>query len=107
MSEGIVELTAENFDAQTRTGVVLVDFWAPWCNPCRMQGPILEKVAAQVGAAARVAKVNVDEHQEPAARYGVRGIPTLILFKDGQSIKQFVGVQQEKTLVDAIRAVAG
>lgn len=107
MSEGVVELTAENFDAQTRTGVVLVDFWAPWCGPCQMQGPILEKVAAQIGAAARIAKVNVDEHREPAVRYGVRGIPMLILFKDGQSLKQFVGVQQEKTLVDAIRAVAG
>lgn len=102
MSEHVKELTGQTFDAQIKTGVTLVDFWAPWCGPCRMQAPILEQVAQKVGQRAVIAKLNVDEYPELAARYGIRGIPTLILFKDGQPIQQFVGLQPEQRLIAAI-----
>jgi len=96
------ELTEELFDDAIKEGTVLVDFWAPWCGPCRMQGPILDEVAKQVGDAATVAKVNVDEAPGVAARFGVRSIPTLIVFKNGEVDKQFVGVQQAAALIEAL-----
>ncbi len=104
MAEGVIELNSNNYDESTKSGVVLVDFWAPWCGPCKMQGPILEKVAAEVGGKAVIAKVNVDENPELAAKYGIRSIPTLILLKDGENKQQFVGLQQLAGLVSAINA---
>lgn len=102
MSDQVKELTTDNFNEAIASGTVLVDFWAPWCGPCKMQGPILEKVAGQVGDKAVIAKVNVDENAPLAAQYGVRSIPTLILFKDGEKVQDFIGVQQENTLVDLL-----
>src|SRR5210317_2386830 len=104
MAEGIVELTGSTYDDAVQSGVALVDFWAPWCGPCKMQTPILEKVAAAVGDKAIIAKVNVDENPELAAKYGIRSIPTLILLKDGESKQQLIGLQQEAALVAAIEA---
>jgi len=104
MAEGLIELTGTSFEETIKAGVVLVDFWAPWCGPCKMQTPILEKVAATVGEKAVIAKVNVDEAPEIAANFGIRSIPTIILFKDGENKQQFVGVQQEAALVAAIDA---
>jgi thioredoxin 1 len=99
-----VELNETTFNQTIRSGVTLVDFWAPWCGPCQIQIPILEKVAGAIGGRAVIAKLNVDESPAPAAEYGVRGIPTLILFKNGEEIQRFVGVQQEKHLLSAIEA---
>ena len=104
MAEGVIELNGDSYDAATAKGVVLVDFWAPWCGPCKMQGPILEKVAAEIGDKAVIAKVNVDESPELAAKYGVRSIPTLILLKDGEVSQQFVGLQQQPALVSVINS---
>ena len=107
MSENIKEITDAQFADATRAGVVLVDFWAPWCGPCRILGPILEEVAAAVGAKASVAKVNIDENTATAAKYGIDTIPTLLLFKDGQVAQQFVGLQRKEQLLAAIEAQAG
>jgi thioredoxin 1 len=102
MSDKVIELTTENFKEAIASGTVLVDFWAPWCGPCKMQGPILDKVADQIGDKAVIAKVNVDEAAPIAAEYGVRSIPTLILFKDGEKVQDFIGVQQEPALLEVL-----
>ena len=103
MSAGIIELNDSNFDAEAKAGVVLIDFWAPWCGPCRMQGPILEQIVGKVEGA-KIAKLNVDEAPAVAAKFGIMSIPTLIVLKDGQTVKQFVGVQQADTLLAALNA---
>jgi thioredoxin 1 len=97
-------LTDQTFKETIQSGVTLVDFWAPWCGPCKFQLPILEKVVAAIGERATVAKLNVDEQPATAAAFGVRSIPTLILFKDGKIVQQMVGVQQEDQLVQAIES---
>jgi thioredoxin 1 len=98
----IVHLTDESFDDAVAEGVVLVDMWAPWCSPCLVQGPIVEKVAKTIGDKARVAKLNVDDGLGAANRLGIQAIPTLILLKDGVEVERFVGLQSEGTLVSAI-----
>jgi len=102
MAGKVLDLTDRDFDETIRSGVTLVDFWAPWCAPCMMQGPIVEQVAEKVDGKATVAKLNVDEGQQAAGRYGVRAIPTIIVFRDGESVQQLVGVQSEDQLVAAI-----
>lgn len=102
MSEGMVQLTAANFEAETSKGVILVDFWAPWCGPCRMLGPILERLAPKVAPKARIGKVNVDEEQALAMRFNISSIPTLLLFKDGVVVQQMLGVQSEAKLQQVI-----
>lgn len=102
-NEGIIDLDDQIFSEYiSKNRMVLVDFWAPWCGPCVMQTPILEKVAEQVGDKAVIAKMNVDENQQVAAKYGIRSIPTIMIFKNGELAEQFVGVQQEQSLVDAL-----
>ncbi len=105
MAEKTLNLTDQNFAETVNSGVTLVDFWAPWCGPCMMQGPIVEQVAEKMDGRAKMAKLNVDEGQQVAGQYGVRSIPTLIIFKDGEAVQQYVGVQSEARLVSAIEAV--
>jgi len=102
----VAELSEAGFDTAVAEGLVLVDFWAPWCGPCRMQAPILAEVARSVEGKARVAKVNVDDCPELAARFGVRSIPTLVLLRDGEAVRGWVGLQQADELVRAIAAQA-
>lgn len=104
MAHNLITLTDSDFEKTIETGVILVDFWAPWCGPCMIQGPICEQVAEKVKGRAKVAKLNVDEGPNTAAKYGIRSIPTLIIFKDGKMVQQFVGVRQEQELVSAIAA---
>ena len=100
----VIHLTTPAFPAiKAQTKPVLIDFWAPWCGPCRTQGPILETVSQQVGDQAIVAKVNVDEERELAGQFGVEAIPTLVLLKDGKVVNRFVGVQQAAQLVAALQ----
>ena len=100
--ELIIHLNANNFNTTIAEGVTLVDFWAPWCGPCRVQGPILEEVAESVKGRAKIAKLNVDNAGSVAGRFGVQSIPTLVLFKDGNEVRRFVGVQNHNTLMEAI-----
>ena len=99
---GVTELNDANFTETIKQGVTLVDFWAPWCAPCLIQSPIVEKVAEKAGNKAKVAKVNVDEAQQAAAELGIRAIPTVFVFKDGKPFQQFVGLTQEDKLISAI-----
>ena len=89
----IMHLTKENFDTVTSSGLTLVDFWATWCGPCRMQAPILDELDAQFGSTVKVCKVDVDAQPGLAQRFGVFSIPTLIAFKDGEPISKRVGLQ--------------
>lgn len=100
MSE--VTFTKDNFDKLIAKDLTLVDFWAPWCSPCRMQGPVIEKLAEKFNGKATIGKFNVDEEKSIPARYGVRSIPTIMLFKNGKAVKQFVGLQNEEALTRVI-----
>jgi len=102
MANKVIELTDKNFKETISSGVTLVDFWAPWCGPCMMQGPIVEKLAGKVAGTARVAKVNVDESMQTAVQYQIRSIPTLMIFKDGEISSQLVGLHTEEQLLSAV-----
>jgi len=101
----IMELSDTNFQAQVKNGVVLVDFWASWCMPCKMMAPVLNATAEGLGNKAKIAKLDVDANRESSAKYGVRSIPTLILFKNGKEVNRFVGVKTKDFLLKEINKV--
>ena len=100
-----VELTVSNFDEMTKEGVALVDFWAPWCGPCRMIAPVIEELAAEFDGKAKICKVNTDEEQDIAVKFGIRSIPTIMFFKDGKMVDQVVGAQSKAALEQKIDAL--
>lgn len=104
-----VVVSDQNFDTEvTRSAIpVLVDFWATWCNPCQMQMPILEEVAKEFEGKVKVAILNVDDNPQTASKYGIMSIPTLIIFNEGNTAKQMIGVQSKETLVEEINKVLG
>jgi len=104
-TQSVLILDGKSFELELgrkEGGPLLVDFWAEWCGPCRIMGPIVEKLAERFKASARVGKVDVDQNQALAARYGVLSIPTLLLFKDGQVVEQVVGTTSEDNLARMI-----
>ncbi|HEV8337341.1 MAG TPA: thioredoxin [Candidatus Polarisedimenticolia bacterium] len=104
-SEEVLILDAMSFEREISgqgNGPILVDFWAEWCGPCRLMAPILDKVAVRFKGKARIGKVDVDEHQALAAKFGILSIPTLLLFKDGKVVEQVVGTTSEENLAKLI-----
>jgi thioredoxin 1 len=104
----LCELSGSDFEVEVLKSPLptLVDFWAPWCGPCRAVGPVLEQLAAERAKSVKVAKLNVDESPDVAAAYAVHSIPTLIIFKDGEVVDRFVGVQPKAVLQRALDRVA-
>lgn len=94
----LLKATDANFDEQIKEGVSLVDFWAPWCGPCKMIAPVLEDLAKDVEGKANIVKLDVDENQATAAKYEVMSIPTLIVFKDGEAVDKVIGFQPKEQL---------
>lgn len=99
----IVNVTDQSFTNEVEgSGTVLVDFWAPWCGPCKMIAPVLEELDKEIGGSVKIAKVNVDDNPESASRFGVMSIPTLIVFKDGQPVDKVVGFQSKDALKNVL-----
>jgi len=101
----VVQTTGENFENEVlkSDGVVLVDFWAPWCGPCRMLGPILEELEEEMGERVKVCKVNVDEEGALAQKYGIMSIPAVFLFKGGEVVETMIGLQPKESFEDALK----
>lgn len=104
-SEKVKVLSDKNFTQETNKGIVLVDFWAVWCMPCKMMAPIINDVANNAPDGVTIGKLNVEEAQSIAQKYNVRSIPTTILFKDGKEINRFVGVKSKDFLLKEIAKV--
>ena len=100
--DGILVLNNDNFDNETAQGVVLVDFWATWCMPCRAMSPVIKELAGQTKGKIKVGKVDVDQNPELSRRFNVQNIPNLIILKDGKEVENLVGVQSKEALIQAL-----
>ncbi|OIJ13904.1 thioredoxin [Anaerobacillus alkalilacustris] len=98
----IVNVTDQTFTSETSEGVVLVDFWAPWCGPCKMIAPVLEELDGEFNDKVKIAKIDVDENQETSSKFGVMSIPTLLVLKNGEVVDQVVGFQPKEALAELL-----
>ena len=100
-----IEVTSSNFEDTTKEGVSMVDFWAPWCGPCRMIAPVIEELAADFEGKAKICKVNTDEEQDLAVKFGIRSIPTILFFKEGQVVDTMIGASSKQAFTDKINSL--
>lgn len=98
----VMHLTNDNFDSAVSDGLVLLDFWAEWCGPCRMQAPVLDELDKELEGKVKICKVDVDENPDLARRFGVMSIPTLIAFKDGEQLEKRIGLQSREELLEML-----
>jgi thioredoxin 1 len=103
MAKHPIKLTDNSFKRATRSGVALIDFWAPWCRPCRMVGPIVEEIAGELGDRVLVGKLNVDENPKTASQFRVQSIPTVLVLKDGELHQAIVGARRKGDYVGALQ----
>lgn len=103
-SVNVKVLTDDNFGSTIKNGVSLVDFWAAWCGPCRVQGPIVDEIADEIGEKAKICKLDIDQHKKIAGQLGIQSIPTILIFKDGKMVQKFVGVKSKSALIKAIES---
>ncbi len=105
----VTEFSDSNFETEVlrASQPVLVDFWAPWCGPCRMIAPVVEELASEYAGSVKVGKLNIDDSPNSAQQYGVNSIPTLMVFKKGEVVERFVGVQPKSRLQGALDAAVG
>jgi thioredoxin 1 len=103
--KNIITLTDVNFQHQTKNRIVLVDFWASWCAPCRMMAPVLNDVADELTGNAYVGKVNIEQYQSLAQKYQIRNIPTMVIFKDGKEVSRIVGIKSKQYLLQQVNNV--
>jgi thioredoxin 1 len=99
----ITHATDATFANETESGLVLVDFWAPWCGPCKMIAPVLEELDAEMGDKVKIVKLDVDDNQQTAAEFGIMSIPTLLVLKDGQPVDKVVGFQPKEALAGRLQ----
>ncbi|RDU72858.1 thioredoxin [Helicobacter aurati] len=102
-----IELTNSNFDETVKQGVALVDFWAPWCGPCRMLAPVIDELAEEYSGRAKICKVNTDEQESLGERFGIRSIPTILFMVNGEIKDQLVGVTSKPALQEKLNALLG
>lgn len=100
-----IELTNDNFESTVKEGISLVDFWAPWCGPCKMLSPVIDELATDFEGKAKICKVNTDEQQDLAVKYGVRSIPTIVFMKDGEVVDTLIGAQSKQALSDKLNSL--